>query len=213
MTPTTDAGRLRTIYEIAWRWAQHEDHHDDITPEQVDAEALAKVRALLSEGSDDKVIVAMHVLAATLASDESCGEYTGPSAFLHCARRIREALGDQGEPAKVRDESQPPPGWTVGAIAVFRDLTAVTTCEDAWRIYDDEHGYAPQGAPPLPDGWTVDRHDEPGAYWAAWRERDAGNIEWHDLGALFIDVNVAEGTNGDEFLAVMQHLAALRSKP
>ncbi len=101
-TPTTDADRLTQIEEVVDQWRIAEPGN-----RLTDAEALAKVRALLSGG----------------------------------------------EPAKVRDESQPPPGWEDsigGGGECFRCGRDWISISEAWRIYDDEHGYAPQGAPPNP---------------------------------------------------------------
>lgn len=69
-----------------------------------------------------------------------------------------------------------------------------------------------EAPPPPPPGWTVERYDDNGPRWSAWRDRDAADVDWWDDGDVALDRGIAEGVNGDELIAVLLHLQWLRSK-
>lgn len=60
------------------------------------------------------------------------------------------------EPAKVRDESKPAPGWAAKVgWGYVREGMVCETSQETWREYDSEHGYAPPEPPPVE--WTNGR--------------------------------------------------------
>jgi len=106
-TPTTDADRLTQIEEVVDQWRIAEPGN-----RLTDAEALAKVRALLSGGDDPREAIAadMENASRELGYMRSL-EMTAASRVLgDWAKRVRN--WPRGEPAKVRDELPPlPDGW------------------------------------------------------------------------------------------------------
>lgn len=154
--PTTDADRLQAIRDILRGWAEY----DTLT----DAEALAKVRALLSEG--EPASKRLHALAVTMRA-KADAEERAPQQWGHAPGVSPDLVIDwadeidaipRGEPAKVRD--------SLTRIALRLEEIAAhggdVTLDDggpgilalAGQLHDLA-GYAPQGAPPEARGSSV----------------------------------------------------------
>jgi hypothetical protein len=151
----------------------------------------------------------LEAVEACLEAEAECREVKAENARLRAALRKLldsdaeswEQADEEGEAALAsstvqasappRDETVPPPGWRESDVNDPGVVLRTNKCstEKAWRLYDAEHGYAPQasapGRVPLPDGWlpTSDgaRHDGGGQIWLdddCVRFRVAGDRMW-----------------------------------
>ncbi len=93
-----------------------------------------------------------HGRPCRLIAGHYCPHETGDSQSFrrgYLPGRAPKGAPDVAAP-KVRDESEPPPGWRLESDGSYfwRPENDADTLSEAWAIYDAEHGHAPSVAAP-----------------------------------------------------------------